>query len=724
LFSGGSGLLFNSGAANAVNQFLGGQGANFIGPAAPTALGNAAGNLGSVGGAAGAFGGNLLANSLFGDRGAGANIGGIIGSVVCSFIPVPILGPAIGSFIGNTIGGLFGNKKPSDKMQLGFVDLGSGELFDRQGLGGVDPNNPGKKFSKENFDAVTRFAALAKQISDAVGGTGNVRFDIGDRDGLRLKFAQNAADLNLSHDVRSFGQDKSAFTEALVEGIVISGTEISDSIKDSIINNVDFSDLDRALGDVDFIIGFEKLFEGSQPVLSQMEVAVKNLDVAYKQSLSTVKRLGLSEEKLDKMRAKANKNLKDSFTKSIQNQILSITDPTTLGLQQLNDIQTQRRRDAVALGVDLLEIERLFALEREKIMQESLTRQSNTLESALARQAKQQIENIERIQRELAFSKDFSGTNRFGRAQEADLQLETLLNRVRSGDKDVFDDLDSIINQSLGAALDYYGSTENFLERLSLVDIILEESKSLAKSSLTKEEQSLLNQMMHADISQQILDETRRQSEILNTQLTSVSSDVREFNALDKLKLLNTGESLSRLNEINPNNNIADIFIRGAKSIASGGAFDFTKSEFGVDGGGISFADFVRGSSQGEQIQSRYNDIVEAFGGSPQFFTSDASEGVTQDTVVDLRGPGAVDSAESRVVSREQSGTSQSGSSVREVTSNMVQAIDDSFGKFARQSSEETDTTSQLLKAVLRQLEEINDNVSLSSLSGIGGTNS
>jgi tape measure domain-containing protein len=661
-------------------------------------VGNAALNLTSAGGLIGGIGGNFLANSIFGgDRGVGANIGGSIGAIAGSFIPVPVLGTLIGSFLGNAVGGLFGGK-PSDKTQIGFADLNTGTLFNRQGLGG-------KKFSQENFDAVTNLVDLATAISDKVGGTGNIRIDVGNREGLRLKFSDTAEGLHSNVGQQHFGQNTAAFTNALVRGIVGGATDISQQIKDVIVNNIDFTNLDQALKDLDFVLGFESLFEEAKPAVSQLEAAMKTLEDTYKQTLSTVQRLGLSEQKLAQLREKAINNLRTGFDQSIKDQQLAIVNPTLLALQELEKTQISRRRDAIAVGGDLLEVEKLFALEREQILTQSLNTQSDILESGLSKQQQQlkaalqnQLNDIDRIKRGLSLSPTLSGKNALERSNQADIELNTLLNRVRSGDETVFKDLDNVTKLSLEASLEYYGSTAPYLERLSLVDTILKESKDLAKSSFNV-------QNTQTGISEQILQESIKQTDILKEQSNKVSQDISAIANVSNAKLLNPGEGAGILTATNPNNNINEFIVRAAKYVASGNIFDYSTSQFGGQQGALNFAQYVNSIPNGSSIAQRFNDIIAGFGGTPQQFASGTGFGTFSGLAeVGESGRELINFGQPvQIFSNPQSNQLIGGDS--------AEKIEESFARYARQSSQETVHLANILNGIKMEITELNNNI-------------
>ena len=678
--------------------------------------------------------GNFLANSLFGgNRGVGATIGSGLGGVVGGGLagsgilglaglglgPVGIAaGALLGSFGGNVLGGLFGGK-PSSREQAGVVDLTTGALVERSGLGG-------KKFSQENFDAVTALADFAGSITNTLGGIAEeLTIRASDRDGLGVKFGD---------DITQFFQSSDAAMGAIIEGITTRIEDLPESLSVA-LENIDFSNVEQALSDIDFALAFDSIFEEAEPSLSAMEQAMQTLDQALQGALTTTERLGLSEEKLNNLRNKAESSLRTNFLESIQGQQLAIADPQLLRLQQLNEAQELRRRDAIALGLDLVEVERLFSLERQQIIEESMVEQSATLEKGLLRQEQtlekslerqletarntfeRQIAQIAQIERGIALSPEFSGTNALGRAQEADRQLNDLLRRLQTGDQTVFAELDNTINSSLDAALSYYGTTAPFLERLSLVDSILEESRTLAEVTLSTEEQILGTQLDQTRLQQELLNETIRNTEAIRT--TTLSGAAQAFNQqiqgvsdlaavgnFNRQLLLRPGEDISALEAINPRNLLPEFQVKAAKFVASQGQFAFN------DPANLTrtFVDFIRSTPNGTQIASRFNDIIEQLGGQRQQFARGTGFGSFQGmALVGEQGPELVNFGRpAQIFSNSQSSTLLGSDGSGE-------AINEAFARYARQSSEETTFLGGLLRSILNEMRELNDNI------GIGG---
>ena len=249
-----TGTVFNPGTAAAVDQFgqsvFGiGKIAELPGPSLPGAMGPAPNGVGVEGGlsgnfsganmAAGAIGG-FAASKVFGG-GMGTNIGSTLGGIAGSF-GGPI-GAALGSFIGGGIGSMFGKKKPSNRLQVGGINMATGQ-YDTQGANLFSQKD--NKFSEGNArirDAYSMATAdMVKYLRDNGAQPkeemGNLVIRVGDRSGYDYFFEKtpqsnatqdfrgsqrNAELMNMQdseRNIQSFGKDPAKFAEGLQNGVL------------------------------------------------------------------------------------------------------------------------------------------------------------------------------------------------------------------------------------------------------------------------------------------------------------------------------------------------------------------------------------------------------------------------------------------------------------------------------------------------------------------------
>ena len=647
------------------------------GPVAPASMGGSTGSIGSAsltsyaGGAlsGGFMGYNIGSANVFGGTETGSKVGGTIGGAAGGVIGTAfgpagtMVGSAIGSFLGSAIGGFFGGEATE-----------ASEFAGRFGEFGTISST----FGSKNADP-----KIAKGISAQVGTLGEFLYGIGaDISETSLRGGYNTKQrgggfFDINGETIRFDKDNAdSINEALVKltSSMLETANVTDQNLATAIENVQTEgrDLSEVLSDLEFAANFKNLSFTTKG-LTDFEQQIETLKNQFVEAAKTAERLGLSVDKVREAEERQLENISKDFNQGILDQQLGILNPSGLSLKQLADTQAIRRRNAIASGGDIVEVEKLFALERQQLLEQALNQQNNTISTGLERQQQEisnaysaSLETISGIRNGLTFG-SLGGTNALTRSNAADQQLEQLLQRVRSGDETVFDDLDGTINQSLDASLAYYGSTEEYLKRLSIVDTILNESKDLANSTLSTEQGILNGQIRNNELTLELLNNSVEQTRLLDESLQKTSNDVLKVLGVNRSNLLVPGESLNILDQINAKNDLSAYLVRASKLVASEGAFTF--------GSGISFDQFVSQSSNGESIGKRFNSLVEGFGGQSQTFNTNSKIINTSDN-----------------------------DDLKEV-----------FVKQSVQSSKETTYLGELMKELITEVQDLNSNVSLGS---------
>lgn len=107
---------------------------------------------------------------------------------------------------------------------------------------------------------------------------------------------------------------------------------------------------------------FEEMTESEQAIekVKEMVDAIKIAGPA----------VGVLVDDLAALETQAIGKIREGFQKTIGDAILSLTDPATLAANQLAEQQAQRLREAEKLGADLVQVERLTGLERQRLLKE------------------------------------------------------------------------------------------------------------------------------------------------------------------------------------------------------------------------------------------------------------------------------------------------------------------------------------------------------------------
>lgn len=557
-------FLTNSSASAGVN-FAQGLGLGGTGQGIAGALG-----AGLPGAGVGSLIGNLLG---IGNKNpfisGGASIAGA--AIGQALIPIPVVGGAIGSIAGQALSGLFGGKT-SSKEQGAAIDLSTGQITSRFGLGG-------NKFSQENFDEVTKFAEFAGAIAKAFGGLNeNIFIKSNDRAGIGVGFGS-------AESTKFFGAGEQA-VEEIVKGIASRSGKFTESLQTA-LDNIDFSNTEEALKDLDFALQFDNLGFAEKKT-TQLENALKALNEQVEQAVTTASRLGLEEGKIYQAREQALQQLRDEFNQSVQDRILRITDPNGFALSQLDKEFATIRRDAVAIGADLAEIERAYGLERVKLVEQANEEAIRSTQSAYI--------EIRRFRESLQVSSSLSGLSPENRRTLALEQFRTVQVRFASGEAN-FQDVQSSVNNLLEASKDYYSFTEGYFKDQSEALSYLQDIEA--------------NAQVQYDAQKALLDENKRQTSLLQTIADGVSRNLQQaVSAGNDSRLLRPGETFQQLSsQFNTKNQLPELLVRQFKLQAG---FDFSASQ----NQSIMFQDYARSNPAALAL---FNQLVQSVGGIPQY---------------------------------------------------------------------------------------------------------
>lgn len=396
----------------------------------------------SLGGAAGAYGGLLLGSgALGGVTGAAVGAIGQLGNFVV---------PGLGLVAGALLGGLFGNNRPSDRAQAGGVNLATGQLLNLRG-------QTGKKFSQENADLRTQVLQQASEIAQALqqvtGGTLDRQLNvvIGSRDGLRFGFEGDPQ--------QNVGNSVDALMSGIIQSMLGALQGVDDELR-GVFGRLDFSDLSGALTDIESaarILATD--FSGEQ--LSAAAQAIQNINSGFDALIEDAARLGLATDRIEAARQRELTGLVDDFNYGISQIILGFTDPLQAALNVFEEQAAERLQTARDLGVDLVDVERANALERQQIIEQFNQQSNQALVSA--------NQSIERFLSGLR-----SGPQSFlsptARLENAEREFEALVSAARNDDVTARANLPSVAANLVSANRAVLGSSELFFERVGFID--------------------------------------------------------------------------------------------------------------------------------------------------------------------------------------------------------------------------------------------------------------
>jgi len=321
-----------------------------------------------------------FAGSLVGGGPMASSIGGAVGSAIGSFIPIPGAG-AIGGLLGGLLGGLFGKKKePIGPRSNAEIRMLSGLDIKHAGqLKGAGDPSP---FADSIIDATNSIvAALGGEL-----GSGKVTVDVGTVPSLGGIFVNPTGIYDGTEGIKKhgtfFGEDQDAARRFAISTILsqagttgIDPRALAAAQKSLEIRRKD-EDVERDLGVIKLLFEAEETAKGAAG-------ALRDLNEQFDEAKTRARELGLAEAMVEEKRAEAIAALKEGFLGSLQDQILGFKDPTALALKRLDEEFAQMRLDAQALGVGLVEVEELYALRRQEVLEQALSRGNDRLRQLL-----------------------------------------------------------------------------------------------------------------------------------------------------------------------------------------------------------------------------------------------------------------------------------------------------------------------------------------------------
>lgn len=544
----GSGLfdpLLSSGGAvgNTIDQvgnFFGVGGLEAQGPTLSGAAGYQGGvsNLVNPANILASFAGSKLAD-VFGLSGKYSGIGSTIGSIggsiggasvgasmgtILGFAGGPagaLIGTLLGSFGGSALGGLFGGK-PSDKGQYAASDL-TGAIVDEGGLSG-------KKFSQENRDAAKSFSQLGasittlfEEITGEVASFNQIQVKVGNRDGA---YVNTGTDGNFDFDNRiSTSSSGAAITEALVDIISGSFKELPARLS-GVIENIDFTNVEQGLADLDFIGQFEAMFKETEKPLTQVEAALETINISFDDMRLTAERLGYSLEDLNRLEDKRNEaidNTRKTLYQASASDFLDVAAPGVNQFRSLFDNYNAQMKEFNSVGLDTTFIDRTFQVQQEKLLQQIIRdtySERITAIEAEADEAQRLVDSYGDISKSLGDAilnlriSEISPITTEERLAEARSTFISTANRAAGGDLDAMGELEGLGNQFLNISRDYYASTDQFVQDFQLVEKALQDSKDKADQQLS--------------VQQQLVDLAQQEIEAINSMATELSNSLQE----------------------------------------------------------------------------------------------------------------------------------------------------------------------------------------------------
>ena len=491
---GGLGAIFSSGAAAAsggggfsgipgLGLFSGVGKSGFInvpglGPLGTQSLALAAQALGA------GFVGNRVGEYATGALGIKRNDGGTAGSVVggtAGFILGGPIGAGIGAFlgdvVGNAIGDALGFGKSKVKVQIGTaVDSATARRAGFNNSRETPFGVVGLTSRSNNFGG-----GLGKGITNLLAGIDKGVASLLNQSQIeQVRAGLTKGGVGVTRRISAKKFDNEIFSVAKDRLVTIIDSLANNQVASKLLDGIQAkeSNVKPLIDKAGEIIELIKMFDEPGEPVNEAQKAINALNDQFDQLAQAAQKLGFSVADAERKRADALKALTDDFDKTIRDQILAIEDPIKLALENQEKVAKERLDNARSLGADLVEVERLNALERQKILEQqvgSFTQANSSITAFL------DSINISAA----------GGLTVADRAANADARFNDLISAART-DPGARSDLAGFLPTFVDLKRQQLGSTEAFFEFKSFLETSL---RNLVSSQDTV---STLNDIGHA----------------------------------------------------------------------------------------------------------------------------------------------------------------------------------------------------------------------------------
>jgi len=458
---GTAGALAGSGASGGLGGFLAG-----------SIPGGSTGMAATWGKAAGAaFAGYLATNYVAEKFGQNTNVGGNYGAIAGGVLGTPwgplgsAIGASIGTVLGNTLGNLFGAGSNSTQ-RFAFTTGG-------QGTTGID--SPFGTLSIDRQRGVDA-AAILKTLASIDEGISSLL-----RPEQISRVVSSLAGTGQAYNVNSF--DNEPFDVVKTRLIRIIDSVAENTVASGLLNSIgrDPKNIDALVQQAKSIIEMINLFQDDGKELNQAEQAIEALNEQFDTLAKTAESLGFSLEAVEAKRKQATIDLTTDFNTSIRDQILAIEDPLKLALENVEDAAKTRLENARTLGADLVEVEKLNTLERQKVLEQFATQVDQSFTAS--------NKSISSFLESLKVS-DAGGLSVSQQALNADSLFTSMLGSART-DSGARADLAAFLPGYLDVKREQLGSTSSFFEFTSFLSSTLGNLVNQAGTTLKDEGREL-----------------------------------------------------------------------------------------------------------------------------------------------------------------------------------------------------------------------------------------
>lgn len=422
------------------------------------------------------------------NAGYGALAGSTIASAVAAYYsggnPLAIqLAGAAGGQLGSFLGGLFGPGPSSGPFGLGTAKTSGGRLTysSTQNLkGGIGDLSP----------LVNETIGVANQLADIFGAEyasqANIRIGYVNSESGKKGYVVSGSGRPGTNDAfnkwKNFGEDKTAAELFAIRQVVLGGSfngltngpglqGLTDQEKQYLTKSFSIrGSSDEVLKDAALIVD---LFSDQAEAMSEAAAAIKQVNDAYETQIKRAQELGIAESVLEQRRQDALNELRTGFVEGIQDQILAISDPLAFALKQLDKEFETIRQNAEDFGVGMVEVEQLYGLKRQQVIEQI---------------ARATVSDLQKFLENLIFG-DLSGASPTARLEGSRAAFEAAAAQALAGDATARGRIQDLGTTFLGESRGYNASSGAYyadVERVrSIVEQLLGDAPGFARGTLS-----------------------------------------------------------------------------------------------------------------------------------------------------------------------------------------------------------------------------------------------
>lgn len=416
-----------------------------------------------------------------GDKGSSV-LGGVMGGAAAGFS----LGGPVGAAVGAVAGGLLGLFTGGQKKERQYPVAWGGVNVDQYGIARIGQVGTASSGTRQMGEAAGSIGArifnqMAIELNANLragnyGVFGQAAFSRSGEDEVS-PFYSLTGQMNGIHPAGRLGVDYVKGTESEIQAWAVLQQfrrgmfeGLSQTMR-AVLTNTQAKDMESLTQDIAVGKSFEDFLISSY-ALPEVTSQIRELEEGFRTLSRQAKLLGLNETALANARQRLLNRIRDDFNFSIQQGILEITDPRMAAYNELVRQYRESVDEAIAVGGNLAEVERLYGLRRAELLKQT----SESAFEAIRESARDLLEELTASQ-----SSPLAGRTILSNAAASFTSLRT---ELLAGNTTNADQLGSYAQNYLQAAYEQYGSSTAYFDIFRSVTEFLQQMENYSGGAL------------------------------------------------------------------------------------------------------------------------------------------------------------------------------------------------------------------------------------------------